>query len=72
MTTYEIADFYSNLDHGEKGLFTAFVSCRCGGTPHTWQNKFIKWKKDISKVRNVSPPILRELNSIIASGSWHL
>ena len=70
MTMYEIANYYSNLNHGDKGLFTAFVSCRCGGTPHTWQNKFLKWKTS-SHVRKVSPPILKELNSIIESGTWN-
>lgn len=69
MTVTEIAAFYSNLSHGEKGIFTAFVSCRIGGSPHTWQNRFLKWSRQ-EKMRPVSPLVRRELNSIIESSSW--
>ena len=43
MTTKEIAFYYKNLPNGEKGRFTAHISLELGGSPHSWQQKFLKW-----------------------------
>lgn len=43
MTTKEIAFYYKSLPNGEKGRFTAHISLELGGSPHSWQQKFLKW-----------------------------
>lgn len=42
MTENEIANYYKALSNGEKGRFTAFLSLKLGGSPHTWQQKNIE------------------------------
>lgn len=71
MTQKDICAFYKTLTRGEKGRFTAFVSLQLGGSPHTWQYKFLRWERGLAK--SPMPPVIgRELCSIIESGSWKL
>jgi len=67
----EIAAYYSTLSNGEKGRFTAFVSLRLGSSPHTWQQKFLRWAQN-EYVRPLSPVIEKELSAIISSGCWRI
>lgn len=69
MTQKEIADFYVSLTNGEKGRFTAFLSLKLGGSPHTWQQKMLGWAKNIIG-RPVSPVIEGALSSIIEKAEW--
>ena len=69
MTQKDIAAFYGNLSRGDKGRFTAFVSLRLGGSPHSWQHRLLCVSKDKS-IRPISPVIVRELCSIVSNGSW--
>ena len=39
MTQKDIALYYEQLTRGEKGRFTAFISLRLGGSPHSWQHR---------------------------------
>lgn len=41
MTQKDVAAYYSNLSRGDKGRFTAFVSLRLGGSPHSWQHRLL-------------------------------
>ena len=38
MTQKDVAKYYGDLSRGEKGRFTAFVSLRLGGSPHSWHH----------------------------------
>lgn len=64
-----MACFYAQLTNGDKGRFTAYLSLILGGSPHTWQQKFLRWFKN-REGRPVSPIIERELTSIIVEGRW--
>lgn len=46
MGTTDISKFYDSLPNGEKGRFTAFLSLRLGGSPHTWQHKILTWGRN--------------------------
>ena len=64
MTPLEIGKYYNKLTNGEKGRFTAFISLRLGGSPHTWQQKILGWShnklgKPLSPVIENSPQSLR-------------
>ena len=50
MTTKEIAFYYKSLPNGEKGRFTAHISLELGGSPHSWQQKFLKWFNEEGQV----------------------
>jgi hypothetical protein len=69
MTQSEIAAYYNGLTNGEKGRFTAFLSLSLGGSPHTWQQKFLLWAKN-NLIRPVSPLVAREIGSIISEERW--
>ena len=71
MKQKEIAAYYEQLTRGEKGRFTAFVSLRLGGSPHSWQHRLLCVARDKAK-RPMSPVIVRELCSIISNGSWKM
>ena len=71
MTQKDVAAYYSNLSRGDKGRFTAFVSLRLGGSPHSWQHRLLCVAQD-KAIRPISPVIVRELCSIIIHGSWQL
>lgn len=71
MTLKEIANYYKMLTNGEKGRFTAFVSCHVGGSPHTWQQKFLGWGQDHFG-RPLSPVVEKELVSIIEKERWKI
>lgn len=70
MNEKEIATYYEALARGEKGLFTAFLCLHLGGTPHSWQLKFLKWGKGATQ--KLSPVIKNELVSIIQNSSWKM
>lgn len=71
MNTMDVSKFYDTLPNGEKGRFTAFLSLRLGGSPHTWQQKILDWGHN-TKRRPLSPILERELDSIVKSGVWRL
>lgn len=71
MTQKDVAFYYDKLSRGDKGRFTAFVSLRLGGSPHSWQHRLLCVARDTA-VRPLSPVIVRELASIIKNGSWRL
>lgn len=71
MTENEIANYYKALSNGEKGRFTAFLSLKLGGSPHTWQQKILSWTRNIYG-RPLSPVVSRELTSIIKDGTWRV
>ena len=71
MTQKDVAKYYGDLSRGEKGRFTAFVSLRLGGSPHSWQHRLLCVARDTS-IRPMSPVIVRELCTIIKCGSWRL
>ena len=71
MTENEIANYYKALSNGEKGRFTAFLSLKLGGSPHTWQHKLLSWTRNICG-RPLSPVVSRELTSIIKDGTWRV
>lgn len=71
MTQKDVAVYYGALSRGDKGRFTAFVSLRLGGSPHSWQHRLLCVARDTA-VRPLSPVIVRELSSIIRSGSWRI
>lgn len=69
MTQKDIAKYYEQLSHGEKGRFTAFISLRLGGSPHSWQHRLLCVARNTS-IRPLSPVIVRELSNIIDSNCW--
>lgn len=69
MTPKEIATFYGALTNGEKGRFTAYLSLKLGGSPHTWQQKMLSWAKN-AVGRSISPVIEDALSSIISKEEW--
>ena len=71
MTQKDVAAYYGALSRGDKGRFTAFVSLRLGGSPHSWQPRLLCVARDTA-IRPLSPVIVRELSSIIRSGSWRI
>lgn len=71
MGTTDISKFYDSLPNGEKGRFTAFLSLRLGGSPHTWQHKILTWGRNVQR-RPISPVLERELNTIVEPGVWRL
>ena len=71
MTQKDVAAYYSSLSRGDKGRFTAFVSLRLGGSPHSWQHRLLCVARNTS-IRPMSPVIVRELCSIISNGSWKM
>lgn len=71
MTQKDVAKFYGSLSRGDKGRFTAFVSLRLGGSPHSWQHRLLCVAQD-KAIRPMSPVIVRELCSIICNGSWKM
>lgn len=70
MTKKEIATYYKQLSNGEKGRFTAFLSLELGSSPHTWQQKLLRWSNDNIQTRAISPIIESALTSIIEGGTW--
>jgi len=70
MTQKEFGNHYCNLSAGEKGIFTAFLSVRLGGSPHSWQQKLLGWAKGEIQKRPLSPLIKSELSTIINEGLW--
>ena len=71
MTQKDIASYYEGLTRGEKGRFTAFISLRLGGSPHSWQYRLLCLARDTA-IRPLSPVIVKELDSIIKNGSWRM
>lgn len=71
MTEKEIGNFYKSLKSGEKDKFTAYMSIKLGGSPHSWQQKFLLWSKDDS-YRPAIRIILSKITQIIASGCWNI
>lgn len=69
MTKVEISKFYRNLENGEKGRITAYVSMKLGNTPSTWQKRFLCWIEE-KKQRQISPVIEDLLIRIIENGEW--
>jgi hypothetical protein len=69
MTQKDVAAFYGSLSRGDKGRFTAFVSLRLGGSPHSWQHRLLCVARD-KAIRPLSPVIVRELCAIIRNNSW--
>lgn len=69
MKQKDIGTYYVGLENGQKGRFTAFVSLMLGGSPSSWQHKFILWAKD-RQHRPLSPIIANELGYIITEGRW--
>lgn len=69
MSQNEIGCYYLGLTNGEKGLFTAYVSVQLGGSPHTWQNKFLAWSRN-KVLRPLSPVLRKELSAIVQQASW--
>ena len=69
MTQKEIGEYYNALTNGEKGRFTAFLSLRLGGSPHTWQQKLLAWAKNTFG-KPLSPVIGKELSTIIKHEGW--
>lgn len=63
MTQKDIAAYYEQLTRGEKGRFTAFISLRLGGSPHSWQHRLLCIARNTA-IRPLSPVIIRELGSI--------
>lgn len=70
MTTKEIATYYQTLPNGDKGRFTAFLSLELGGSPHTWQQKFLRWAKNEMATKGIPPIIQTTLSSIIEGNTW--
>ena len=58
MTTKEIAFYYKNLAH---------ISLELGGSPHSWQQKFLKW---FNEEKIIPPAIATALSLIIEGGKW--
>lgn len=69
MTEKEIATFYQTLPKRDKGLFTAYVSVKLGGSPHSWQARFIKMFRG-QVVRPLFPVVVDALSSIIEGDLW--
>ena len=69
MTKIDIAAYYEQLTRGEKGRFTAFISLRLGGSPHSWQHRLLCVARNTA-IRPLSPVIIRELGSIIKTNCW--
>lgn len=69
MTKKDVADYYKSLSNGEKGRFTAYLSINLGGSPHTWQQKLLKWSRNIMG-RPMIPVVERELSSIVRESRW--
>ena len=69
MTQKDIAAYYEQLTRGEKGRFTAFISLRLGGSPHSWQHRLLGVARNTA-IRPLSPVIIRELGSIIKTNCW--
>ena len=64
-----MSKFYRNLENGEKGQFTAYVSTILGDAPFTWQKRFLGWIQE-KKSRRLSPIIEERLNNIIINEEW--
>ena len=71
MTQKDIAAYYEQLSYGEKGRFTAFLSLRLGGSPHSWQHRLLCVARNTA-IRPMSPIIIRELGTIIDNNSWRV
>lgn len=69
MTEKEVATYYNSLDKGEKGRFVAYICLKVGGSPHTWQQKIIRWYRGEMK-RKESPISLSFISQTIDSGAW--
>lgn len=69
MNQKEIADYYCRLSNGEKGRFAAYLSLTLGGAPHTWQQKILRWRRNMLS-RPLSPIVQRALTSIIEQEKW--
>lgn len=69
MNEQQIGTYYNNLNFGEKGRFTAYLSLNLGGSPHSWQQKMLLWSSTAVH-RPVIRVILREITQIIESNSW--
>jgi len=70
MTRKEIATFYGALTYGDKGRFLAFLSLQLGGSPHTWQQKLLRWSRSAASARPIPPVINNALSSIIQTERW--
>lgn len=64
-----MSKFYRNLDNGDKGRFTAYISLQLGEAPFTWQKRFLGWIQE-KKRRPLSPIIEKRLISIIQTEEW--
>ena len=56
MTQKDVAAYYGALSRGDKGRFTAFVSLRLGGSPHSRQHRLLCVARDTA-IRPLSPVI---------------
>lgn len=48
MTKKQIGAYYNNLNFGEKGRFTAYLSLNLGGSPHSWLQKKCFYGREIT------------------------
>lgn len=70
MTHQDVAAFYAALTYGDKGRFLAFLSLQLGGTPHTWQQRLLRWLRNEDTFRPIPPIIDNALSSIIRTERW--
>lgn len=71
MDKQEIAKFYWNLPNGEKGRFIAICTIEMGGSPYSWQHKFLRWYSGRER-RPITPLESQKIGEIIRSGKWKL
>lgn len=71
MGKQEIAKFYWNLPNGEKGRFIAICTIEMGGSPYSWQHKFLRWYSGKER-RPITPLESQKIGEIIRSGKWKL
>lgn len=69
MTEEEIGAYYQRLNAGEKGRFTAYACLRLGGSPNSWQKKFLVWSKGMPRRQSLRP-VLTELTMMIGTNCW--
>lgn len=71
MDKQEIAKFYWNLPNGAKGRFVAVCTLEMGGSPSSWQHKFLRWYSGRER-RPITPLESQKIGEIIHSGKWKL
>ena len=69
MDKQEIAKFYWNLPNGAKGRFVAVCTLEMGGSPSSWQHKFLRWYSGRER-RPITPLEAEKLQEIIQSERW--